>query len=264
MSSTGNTREIVVDRKIDVKTREAHAEVSKEESREFYNNWVDYLSETNPRHLKVFEGLKWCRIGPGVKVLDLGCGTGQTSEYLGKSGCEVLAIDFAEKLIEYAKEHRAHDNVTYEVADITTLMMDQQFDLIVCVDVIEHLSVESLTGFLRTIYEHSHEDTMVYVNVPYAPWQEFAHRFAIGDTQPIDNVIPLAGILGLFESIQFYPVLIDIYGLGSPVEYVELVFVKSDYLYHRWAHQYSELGVIDAKDIEHGGHVPAAKAQENK
>ena len=49
-------------------------------------------------HLKLFGDLK------GKKLLDLGCGGGQTSVFFAKKGATVTGIDFSQKQIDFAKE----------------------------------------------------------------------------------------------------------------------------------------------------------------
>src|SRR5882762_7908031 len=41
----------------------------------------------------LFDQLLKGRIGPGMRVLDAGCGTGRNLVYLLRSGCEVFGID---------------------------------------------------------------------------------------------------------------------------------------------------------------------------
>lgn len=214
----------------------------------FYNERVEYMSQGNVRHSRIYEGLKMCRLGPNVEVLDLGVGTGLTSEYMARAGCNVLAVDFAEDLIAYGEEHRQNKNIEWLVHDITTLDVDRKFDLIVLADVIEHVEAERTLDLMKVIFDHSKPSTFVYVNVPYWPWQQFAHHYGIGDTAPIDNVFDLSTTLNLFGSINFLPMHTDIYGIGTPLEYIEIVLVRKEELWSRWQTHYGDIGVIEIDD----------------
>lgn len=50
---------------------------------------------------------EWCKIGPGLRVLDAGCGPGKTSSVLRdmvQPGGEVLGVDFSTQRIEWARQ----------------------------------------------------------------------------------------------------------------------------------------------------------------
>jgi SAM-dependent methyltransferase len=71
---------------------------------------------------------------PGDRVLDLGCGFGETSlrlaELVGEEG-SVLGVDVSEPFIVAAREEAAEagaGNVEYLLADVQTLQLPQEFD----------------------------------------------------------------------------------------------------------------------------------------
>lgn len=74
-----------------------------------------------------------CKAGPGMRVLDVGCGEGWLSRAIASSGAEVVGVDASEPLIIAA---RAAGGATYEVADYESLtaradVVPGPFDLIV-------------------------------------------------------------------------------------------------------------------------------------
>jgi len=65
--------------------------------------------KTDPE--KVRQQARWCGIGPGHKILDVGCGIGKTSSVLfelSKPKGKVLGVDFSKERIAYAREHYAN------------------------------------------------------------------------------------------------------------------------------------------------------------
>ncbi len=64
---------------------------------------------------------RWAGINPGMRVADLGCGSGKTSYVLNKlvqpSG-ETLGIDFAEQRVKYAQDHYRDGNLKFLCKDI--------------------------------------------------------------------------------------------------------------------------------------------------
>jgi SAM-dependent methyltransferase len=45
-------------------------------------------------------GLALCRLAPGARILDVGCGTGAAVDYLRRQGLAAIGIDFSEVLLE--------------------------------------------------------------------------------------------------------------------------------------------------------------------
>ncbi len=63
----------------------------------------------------------WAGIGPGMRVLDVGCGTGITTdalaELVGKTG-HVTGLDFSEERLAVARERYGSENVSFVQHDI--------------------------------------------------------------------------------------------------------------------------------------------------
>ncbi|MBW4550442.1 MAG: bifunctional 2-polyprenyl-6-hydroxyphenol methylase/3-demethylubiquinol 3-O-methyltransferase UbiG [Aphanocapsa sp. GSE-SYN-MK-11-07L] len=87
-----------------------------------------------------------------LKVLDVGCGGGFTCEYLARRGANVFGIDQSSKCIAVASEHSKILNyrIDYQLGHSENLpYLDSFFDVIICVDVLEH--VESIEQTLSQI-----------------------------------------------------------------------------------------------------------------
>src|ERR671914_2306629 len=70
---------------------------------------------------------------PGVKWLDLACGTGAAAELAAERGADVTGIDIAPALIETAKERAAERglDIDYRVGDAEQLELeDASFDVV--------------------------------------------------------------------------------------------------------------------------------------
>lgn len=79
--------------------------------------------------------------GPVERVLEVGCGAGATLQWLKQTGqCrQAYGVELFEDSAEHAKLHA--DAVVTGDAErlIDTVFPDQQFDLILCLDVLEHM-----------------------------------------------------------------------------------------------------------------------------
>ncbi|QUD87780.1 class I SAM-dependent methyltransferase [Phenylobacterium montanum] len=77
-------------------------------------------------------------VGPGMKVLDLGCGDGTTAIPEAQRGAEVLGVDIAANLVE-AANRRAREfglaNCRFQEGDASNLegLADDSFDLVVSI-----------------------------------------------------------------------------------------------------------------------------------
>jgi SAM-dependent methyltransferase len=79
-----------------------------------------------------------------ITILDAGTGYGQYAYFMSKAlePCEIEAIDIKTDWIADCKnffENRKINNVKFSVEDLTQINYSEKFDLILCVDVMEHI-----------------------------------------------------------------------------------------------------------------------------
>ncbi len=67
-------------------------------------------------------------IGPGHRVLDVGCGPGRHAHELARRGVRVHGIDISKRFIELARAD-APEGATFEVADARTWIAGEPFDV---------------------------------------------------------------------------------------------------------------------------------------
>jgi len=76
----------------------------------------------------------------GMKILDVGCGTGNYSIKLAELGCEVTAIDVSQNMLTIAKEkaRRKNLNIIFEMGSVERLdFKDNSFDAVASITAIE-------------------------------------------------------------------------------------------------------------------------------
>lgn len=71
-------------------------------------------------------------VGPGTRVLDLGCGPGRYAELLAAVGCRVTGVDLSRRSLEYARTRAAEQglDITYRHQDFLTLDDVAAFDVV--------------------------------------------------------------------------------------------------------------------------------------
>ena len=83
-------------------------------------------------------------VRPGMRILDMGGGTGVYSVELGKLGCDVLLTDISKSCLELAKKNAAAANVHFRTMEANamnrTIDVGDSYDLIVCLGPLYHCS----------------------------------------------------------------------------------------------------------------------------
>ena len=198
------------------------------EVREFYDRFsgrvlIRDFYYVNLRH----EAIKsLCRrfIEPGSAVLEVGCGAGIISRFLGKSASRVFAIDISPKNVELAREFAASSNMSFDVIDIVkqgeSLQKHGPFDVILAADVIEHIPKGEYAGVFSTLEGLLSESGRLMLSFPSPEIQEYMKTHQPDDVQVIDESIELTDLLSVTSLKPLYFRYCDIFGKNDYVHAV--------------------------------------------
>jgi malonyl-CoA O-methyltransferase len=109
-----------------------------------YDRWSEvYDSDENPlilleeKHLPPLVG----DVG-GLKVIDIGCGTGRHALRLATAGAEVTAVDFSGEMLNRARAKPGAERVKFVQHDITKRLPFEigSFEAVFCCLVLDHIS----------------------------------------------------------------------------------------------------------------------------
>ncbi len=93
------------------------------------------------RYVKIRDG---AGLKAGMRVLEIGCGTGLFTEMFAQSQCSIVAVDLSRELIDKARNRcPERHNIQYVVQNFNDLEDDNCFDAIIGSSVLHHLDVES-------------------------------------------------------------------------------------------------------------------------
>lgn len=121
---------------------------------------------------------------PGMKILDVGCGRGDMVIFYAKKGIDAYGIDYAKEGITIAQEAKEKQrkeiqkHIHFSVMDAKKLKFpDNYFDIIISIDVFEHLYKEELELALSEIRRVLKDDGTLLVNTePNTFYLDFWHH----------------------------------------------------------------------------------------
>lgn len=104
-----------------------------------------------------------------INIYDAGSGYGQYTYFMSKNllPCEIYSVDVKEDWINDCKDFFSSQkisNVTFGIEDLTKIEHKDRFDLIVCVDVMEHIpdDVKVFNNYFRALKN----DGFLLINTP--------------------------------------------------------------------------------------------------
>lgn len=122
-------------------------------------------------------------------VLDLGCGDWRFSRYLDFSGRDYTGFDVVPSVVAANRETFGAPNIRFEQADLSTYPAFPPCDLILCKDVLQHLSnarVSAILSKCRTA-------PLALITNDYHPVNSDCRD---GETRPLDVTAPPFGFRG--------------------------------------------------------------------
>lgn len=107
-------------------------------------------------------------INQNKSILDIGCSVGTIDFFLSDKAKKIVGIDISKKAIEVAKKNseilHVSDNVFFKVLKFPEQYIQKKFDLIICSEVLEHISNDSLA--LRIIYSSLKRNGTGIISIP--------------------------------------------------------------------------------------------------
>ncbi len=90
-------------------------------------------------------------LGPGRKILEIGCGTGMFTQIFAETGARIVAVDISYELIETARSRGLPaDRVIFLQKRFEDCDVDGPFDAVIGSSILHHLDIEEA---LERIYE---------------------------------------------------------------------------------------------------------------
>ena len=100
----------------------------------------------------------------GLRVLDAGCGDGRFCYELNGEGARLVGVDYSEQAIRWARAF--NPAVEFHVADLVTLDFHEEFDVVTCLDVLEHFPPEQVPAVVANLCRALKPGGRLLVSVP--------------------------------------------------------------------------------------------------
>ena len=189
-----------------VKIRELiEAVYNRDNIADYYDSLVPHMIEQkdNARNRDTLRFIEqW--ITPDMKVLDLGCGIGVTTEHIRQLGADVIGLDLSPKAIEYA---RKHSKAKFRCGSIFFERFYDKFDCVVLADVLEHVKLDQHPELFKRLNELTTDNGMLIINIPHPDHMKQLRRaYPYGNMrlfQPVDETVEIEPLLERLKAAGF-------------------------------------------------------------
>ena len=102
---------------------------------------------------------------PKSTILDLGAGSGRTYAYFNKKGYNYIALDFSEKMKEYAfKLHGEFPYIVDDMLNIKNHFDNESVDAVFAVYSLFHLPLDDLKILIKDIYDILKDNGIIFLS----------------------------------------------------------------------------------------------------
>lgn len=166
----------------------------------------------------------------GTRVLDIGCGEGGVLSYFAENGFLCFGLDNNITRVEYAQS-RITSNIQFIHSDFEKFNCDKKFDLILILDVIEHIKDKQQA--LLNIKNCLSENGILLLTFPpyrspYGGHQQILNSFL--KYIPYWHVLPRKAYCRLLETFEkkFIDARLEIYDRGITIQQFEKLIREMD------------------------------------
>ncbi|MBQ4846323.1 class I SAM-dependent methyltransferase [Pseudoalteromonas sp. MMG005] len=108
-------------------------------------------------------------------VLEFGCSDGVGTLMLKEKANQILAIDFDERTVNWATKNLTDEKIQFKCSNILTEIFGK-FDVIVSLDVIEHIYPENEDKFMQAILNNMADNGMCIIGTPNITAEKYATK----------------------------------------------------------------------------------------
>lgn len=200
----------------------------------YYNEHVQHklndFIKANPRIESAWDTLQKSSPTNPLNILEIGCGIGGITHRINRNWpqAKVIGIDISTLSIQIAEKLFANSQTKFVTGILEEDTFTEQFDLIVLMDVYEHIRVEDRAELHVCLKKYLRNRGRIFMSVPTPHYTRWLEKNKPETIQPVDEYITyevvgkLASDTGT-EVISYQ--LKDIWNIG---DYAHIVCEKND------------------------------------
>ncbi|NQZ13987.1 MAG: class I SAM-dependent methyltransferase, partial [Alphaproteobacteria bacterium] len=143
---------------------------------------------------KTIEGFK------PSSILEVGCGDGAIIGAMDSAIARRVGVDLSEKAIPFAKAF--FPQVEFSMLDASS--MQEQFDAVMAIEVLEHIPDDGIHSFLQTLAARTKSGGHIYISVPSVNLPLYKKHYRHYDPALLKKQIEEAGIEADIVSVDFF------------------------------------------------------------
>jgi SAM-dependent methyltransferase len=216
-------------RAINIMAKSETIEVSKSEVEQYYDdhviNKLRGFVYANPRVERAWSTVRhWAPNAP-KRILEVGCGIGniawEMARYWPES--EVVGLDISPKSIEIARKMFGSERLSFHLGLLVPGELTGPFDLIVLMDVYEHIPVVDRPAVHAALRELIEKDGRIILSVPTPRHNAWLKENDPIKIQPVDEDIDPGVILALAKDTETEVLLYQEVGVWHEGDYAHVV-----------------------------------------
>lgn len=98
------------------------------------------------------------------KLMDAGCGDGRFCYDIKNYSKNIVGIDYSSKALRFAKAF--NPNIKFILKDLANISFKEEFDVIVCIETLEHIPHEKLKKVIKNFYRALKPKGKLIITVP--------------------------------------------------------------------------------------------------
>jgi len=155
---------------------EAKGPMTPERISQFYKQTTNYIYELGEWHLFVHDKrasdlalVEDLRKKHVKNVLDFGGGVGMLSVLLARAGIDTTLADLDSTSLTFARSRAERHSIPLKFwkSDVEPMPADKKYDVIVALDVFEHIPKDELKKIVDKLIKLKHEKTEIMLNAPF-------------------------------------------------------------------------------------------------